>query len=409
MNMSNNAYKANTNTMLQRAVASSNIADGIIAGAANLPTVKELNWDSLGLNEAEHGAVVAELAQQILNDNNFEASRYGYTDENSEKITDELLGAIQASSVTDPSAKILEIVKVTQEFSANTINANSGGLIKRIFRKGAMKIEEQRRKYDTVSERIGNIQDDINGQMNDVTKTTQVIARLQQQNQEQLHTTSLRIAAGRMALNTFLGEMHAIDENGNVTVVYDFEKIQTLHVLERRLEDLEISQVHRQQQEVQYQMMIATNRDLTEKFKSVNSMMIPAWRQGITMAMGIQRTQQAAQLMNTITDVTNQFMKENARMQGNATIEVARLAQRSLIDVSTIEDVQKTLQNTASQVLAIQREGAASRKANMEKVRSLQTDIESLVHSEAKIALERIVAPQHNDDKLMKQVKEASQ
>lgn len=407
--MSNNAYKANTNTMLQRAMASSTIADGIISGAATLPVMKDVDWDALGLNEVEHQTAVNDLAQQILSDANFSPSNYGYTDENSEKITEELLSAIQAGAVTDPSQKILEIVKVTQEFSANTINTNSGGLIKRIFKKGALKIEEQRRKYDTVSERINNIQKDINGQMNDVTKTTKVIGRLREQNREQLHATSLRIAAGRVALNTFLGELQAIDEHGHDVISQNFEKIQTLHVLERRLEDLEISQVHRQQQEVQYQMMISTNRDLTEKFKSVNSMMIPAWRQGITMAMGIQRTHQAAQLMNTITDVTNQFMKENARMQGDATIEVARLSQRSLIDVSTIEEVQKTLAHTAQQVLNIQREGAASRKLNMEKVRTLQSDIESLVHTETKIAVDRIVAPQHTVDNLTKQVHEASQ
>ncbi|MCI9376357.1 MAG: toxic anion resistance protein, partial [Oscillibacter sp.] len=64
-----------------------------------------------------------------------------------------------------------------------------------------------------------------------------------------------------------------------------------------------------------------------------------------------------------VTEMTNELLKKNADMLKMGTIRTAREAERSVVDIETLQHTNQQLISTLDEVLAIQRDGAQKRKA----------------------------------------------
>jgi len=64
-----------------------------------------------------------------------------------------------------------------------------------------------------------------------------------------------------------------------------------------------------------------------------------------------------------VTEMTNELLKKNADMLKMGTIQTAREAERSIVDIETLQHTNEQLISTLDEVLNIQREGAEKRKA----------------------------------------------
>ena len=62
-------------------------------------------------------------------------------------------------------------------------------------------------------------------------------------------------------------------------------------------------------------------------------------------------------------EMTNELLRKNAEMLKTGTVATAREAERSIVDIETLQHTNQQLIATLDEVLAIQREGAEKRKA----------------------------------------------
>lgn len=405
----NKAYDANTNTALERAKANSGLLEHVGAGTFTPVVAKEIDWDKLGLDPSIHGDEVMRLANEILSDRHFNPNTYGgaLPADSSQKTTSELLDSIAVTDVGEAESKILAIVDVTKEFSASTIQ-QPRTLLGKLFRRGIQSIEDHRRNYDSVSRRIDGIVADIGKVTNEIHRSTKVIENLQDINSQEYHAASIKIAAGRHALNCMIAEMGALNEDGTQSDVrYDVRASQVIHGLEKRLHDLELGQLHRAQQAPQYELMLHNNRTLVSEFEAIGTTLIPTWRTGITMALTIDRAQKSAEMINTIKDATSEYMIQNSNMLRQANIDIAKTSQRGMMDVEALAKVQENLTASVTEVLNIQREGAAKREADIKKVRELQGKIGEIATGAVQSAVNRI-ANQPDEDLVLQQVKQNS-
>lgn len=406
-----NAYNSNTNSGIVKAALTSDIVAGIGAGAAVPVKKQELNLEHLGLNEIDHGEEVRRLANQILQQaDSFDPNTYGSVD-NSSSAKDKSNAILDAISVSDTSKaeqNILDIINVTKTFSSNTISAGKPSVFKRMLGRGKQALDNQRQKYHSVSERVQAIEDDLVDEANELAKNNEIIEQQKRQNQDDYHATALRIAAGTMALNIMIDQANAIDGDGRV-LGHTYRTAQLLHGLEKRLHDLQLTQVHRTQLAPQYEMLISNNLQLIDKYSSVGSLMIPAWRTGITMALTIQRSERSAKVLDTLTDATQEYMLANSKMMKETTINVTKISQRSIIDVSTLETIQRDLEEGMRSVLEIQREGNTKRDGEIRKLRTLQRNIQALAVDEIQTLTERTIAAANAEEVTIEQrVKESA-
>jgi len=113
------------------------------------------------------------------------------------------------------------------------------------------------------------------------------------------------------------------------------------------------------------QTRLLQNNDtlMIEKIQSSLVNTIPLWKSQMVLALGMEHSRQATAAQNAVTEMTNDLLKKNADMLKMGTISTAKEAERSIIDVETLQHTNEQLISTLDEVLTIQHEGAEKRKA----------------------------------------------
>lgn len=387
-----NAYDHNTNKGISRSLAAATNIGGAMAGSADDLHIVEIDWDLLGLDESVHGTEVSKISQDIVNMSqaDFDPHTYGSLanyDANTVN-TNKILDSLASSDMSGAESKILGIVEITKDFSREV--SQKPGFIARLVHRGKGTVRNAKEKYHTVSERIDAIMGDLNTVQEQLGSSSNAIRELDAINKKEYHATSLYIAAGRMALNQLIHEINAIDEDGTAGLRTDFHMVRKLHALEKRLHDLEMTQVHRRQQSPQYAIILENNEAVIDKLKSVKTTLIPAWRSGITTTLAIQNVQKSTALIDAIQNASDEFMLENSRRLKTSTAEVAQITQRGVFNLDVLKEIQENLESSMSDVIRIQHEGSMKRNAEIQEVRKLQQNIDKLAILEVNNTITRV-------------------
>ena len=83
----------------------------------------------------------------------------------------------------------------------------------------------------------------------------------------------------------------------------------------------------------------------------------------LVLALGMEHSRQATAAQNAVTEMTNQLLRKNADTLKMGTIATAKEAERSIVDIETLQHTNQQLISTLDEVMNIQKEGAEKRKA----------------------------------------------
>ena len=115
---------------------------------------------------------------------------------------------------------------------------------------------------------------------------------------------------------------------------------------------------------------------LVDKFHTIREITVPAWKRQFMLALTLNEQRNAVQLATKIDDTTNDLLKRNAELLHRNSVETAKANQRLVIDVDTLQKVQATLIQTVEDVIKIQREGVAQRKAAEKEIQGMRLDLQ---------------------------------
>ena len=76
----------------------------------------------------------------------------------------------------------------------------------------------------------------------------------------------------------------------------------------------------------------------------------------------MEHSRQATAAQSAVAQTTNELLKKNADMLKMGTIATAKEAERSIVDIETLQHTNEQLVSTLDEVVNIQREGAQKRK-----------------------------------------------
>ena len=137
--------------------------------------------------------------------------------------------------------------------------------------------------------------------------------------------------------------------------------INFLNDWNKRTHDLRLTRQLTIQQAPQIRMIQNTNQLLAEKIQASIMTAIPLWENQITIALAILRQQNAAVSQQMVSDTTNNLLLKNSEMLKQSTIDVAREAERGVIDIETLRQTQNNLLSALSETLQIQQTGRQQR------------------------------------------------
>ena len=131
---------------------------------------------------------------------------------------------------------------------------------------------------------------------------------------------------------------------------------------EKKIHDLELTRMISVQMGPQTRLLQNNDTLMLEKIQSSLVNTIPLWKSQMVLALGLEHSRQATAAQSAVTEMTNQLLQKNADMLKMGTVETAREAERSIVDIKTLQHTNEQLISTLDEVMKIQNEGSQKRK-----------------------------------------------
>ena len=338
----------------------------MVEASAQPETVKEVNIeDKIQLTDAEKKAV-EDFAGKIDISNANHILQYGadaqakitqFSDMALEKVRTKALGSVGDTL----SALVVEL----KSFDPNEQKKGFFGL----FKKAGASIAELKAKYDKAEVNVEKVVDVLEGHQITLTKDIAVLDEMFKANMTTFKQLSLYIVAGKKKLeevqNVTIPAMQAkAAETGameDAQAANDYANLANR--FEKKLHDLDLTRTVSLQMGPQIRLIQNNDTLMVEKIQTTLLNTIPLWKSQMVLALGLAHSEQAMQAQKAVSDTTNELLKKNAELLKQTTVGVAQESERGIVDIETLKHTNQMLIDTLDEVVKIQNDGRAKRKA----------------------------------------------
>ncbi len=331
---------------------------------ANPQDLPASDLDESRLSEAERKAV-EDFAQTIdLTDSNLILQYGSAAQKHVSEFSETTLQQIRTKDLGEIGDALSGLVRELQSFEAGEEKKGITGF----FRKKKSQLESMKAGYSKVSANVDKIVESLEQHqitlMKDVANLDQMYA-LNAKYQKEL---TMYILAGRKKL----AQVRATDlvrlqekaaASGSQEDAQAYNDLANLCTrFEKKLHDLELTRMISLQMGPQTRLLQNNDTLMIEKIQSSLVNTIPLWKSQMVLALGLEHARQATASQNAVTEMTNTLLKQNADMLKMGTIETAREAERSVVDLETLRHTNQQLLESLDEVMRIQSEGAQKRR-----------------------------------------------
>ena len=308
--------------------------------------------------------MVAQFANEIDISNAKQIIQYGSSAQKS--ISDfsvNILGKVKTSELGDVGDALKELAIA---LDATTEPEKKG--ILGIFQKAKRGVDSIKANYAKAETNVSKIEKDLEKHQVVLTQDVEMFEQMYDLNLQYYRELTMYIIAGKKALDKARGEqLEALKVKAETSQmqedVENYNKYVNLcNRFEKKLHDLELTRVIAMQVAPQIRLLQDNDQEMLEKIQSSLVNTIPLWRHQMVLALGIEHTQRALSAQNMITEKTNELLTRNAETLKMATVETAKEAERSVVDISTLKRCNQQLISSISEVVKIHEQGAKRRQ-----------------------------------------------
>ena len=238
-----------------------------------------------------------------------------------------------------------------------------------LFKKAGNKLETMKAQYSKVEANVDKISRELEQHQVTLLKDVAMLDQMYELNLRYYKELTMYILAGKKKLEDVrANELPALKAKAEETNAQEDaqrynDTVQMCERFEKKLHDLELTRMISIQMGPQTRLLQNNDTLMVEKIQSSLVNTIPLWKSQMVLALGLEHSRQATEAQAAVTDMTNQLLKKNADMLKMGTIAVAKESERSIVDIETLQHTNQQLISTLDEVLNIQREGAAKRRA----------------------------------------------
>ena len=338
----------------------------MVEASAQPETVKEVNIeDKIQLTDAEKKAV-EDFAGKIDISNANHILQYGADAQ--AKITqfsDMALEKVRTKDLGSVGDTLSSLVVELKGFDPNEQKKGFLGL----FKKAGTSIAELKAKYDKAEVNVEKVVDVLEGHQITLTKDIAVLDEMFKANMTNFKQLSLYIVAGKKKLeevqNVTIPAMQAkAAETGTMEDAQAANDYANLaNRFEKKLHDLDLTRTVSLQMGPQIRLIQNNDTLMVEKIQTTLLNTIPLWKSQMVLALGLAHSEQAMQAQKAVSDTTNELLKKNAELLKQTTVGVAQESERGIVDIETLKHTNQMLIDTLDEVVKIQNDGRAKRKA----------------------------------------------
>ena len=257
--------------------------------------------------------------------------------------------------------------------------ANAGPLA-RMFGGVRRRIHRFRSRFETVAAQIDKITVELERRVDRLRRDVTMLDGLHEQTRESIQELDAYIDAGKAYADEFrrtrLPELQAAatasgDGTQDLMAAQAYQDaVQALDRLEKRVLYLQQARQIGIQQLPQIRIVQNGDATLIESLQASINLTIPVWKQKMVLLLGLQHQRESLALQKTVTEATNEMLRETSEMMKGQAIEIEQQSQRGIVDIETLQKTNQDLIDTIEGVLTVQAEGRRKRaqvEAEMER------------------------------------------
>ena len=237
-----------------------------------------------------------------------------------------------------------------------------------LFHKQKDKLELMRAQYGKAETSVNRIVSELEKHQVTLMKDIAMLDQMYELNLKYYKELTMYIIAGTKRLaEVRSGELEELRKKAEASGLAEDAQAyndyaQKYERFEKKLHDLELTRMVSLQMGPQTRLLQNNDTLMVEKIQSSLVNTIPLWKSQMVLALGMEHSRQATAAQSAVTQTTNELLKKNADMLKMGTIATAKEAERSIVDIETLQHTNEQLVSTLDEVVNIQREGAQKRK-----------------------------------------------
>ncbi len=263
------------------------------------------------------------------------------------------------------------------------------GFLSRLFSSAEAKLRRFTEQFGDVASQIDRVCVDLDRNKEVLRRDIALLDDLYEQTKVAIGALDAHIAAGKAFVGEFRGgklveleqAAKAQSAGGDAMLAAQTyqDAVQALDRLEKRIFYLQQARQIGIQQLPQIRIVQSGDETLIENLQATTELTIPVWKQKMILLLGLNRQKSALELQKTVTDATNEMMRQASEMMKTQAIEIEKQSQRGIVDIQTLEKTNRDLIDTISGVLNVQEQGRTKRAEIEQRMAQLTDELRSAV------------------------------
>lgn len=299
------------------------------------------------------------------------------------QFSDQILSEVRSKDVGEVGELMSDLMVKVKDLDISTID--DGGFLSKIpFLNSAKRsVEKYMAKYDVMQSQIDKIQAQLENSRMELLKDIGIFDKLYEKNLDYFNELNLYIVAGEekikelrdQVLPQLFQEAEQSADTMALQVVRDFQ--DNVNRFEKKIFDLKTSKTVAIQTAPQIKLIQNNDKLLVDKVTDTINNTIPLWKSQVVIALGINKQSQVLEMQQEVSDTTNELLRRNSARLKQTTLDVAKEAERSTIDVESLKKVNEDLISTIEESIAISDNARQARKNAEVEIQKIEADLKT--------------------------------
>ena len=336
--------------------------------------------DISSLSPAEQAAVRS-FSEKIDVLNTEQVMHYG---SNAQKNISEFSGAALGTVRTKDLGEVGNMLgDLVVELKGLNFDVEQKKGLRGLFKKSTQGIAELKASYDKAEVNVDHIVESLEKHEITLMKDISMMDKMYEKNQEYMKELTMYILAGKLKIEQLRNEelpkyQAKARETGlpeDAQAANDFSNM--IGRFEKKIHDLELTRTISVQMAPQIRMIQNNDSLMAEKIRSSIMNTIPLWKSQMVLALSQYHSDQAMKAQREVTDVTNELLMKNAEALHQGSVNIAKEAERGIVDIETLKKTNLELIQTLDEVRQIQDEGRAKRMQAEEELAQIEGELKA--------------------------------
>lgn len=352
-------------------------AELVVTDEAEISEV-EKEMQELQLTEAER-KMVQEFSEKIDVTNSALVLQYGAGAQ--KKIADfseSALSNVRSKDLGEIGELLTGVVMELKSFEVEEARGFLG-----LFKKAGSGISNLKTKYAKAETNVDAMVEILEAHQVQLLKDISLLDKMYEINKNYFKELTMYILAGKKKIEEIRNEVlpQLVAKAKQSGLAEDAQEVKDMEAMlvrfEKKIHDLELTKAISLQMAPQIRLIQSNDTVMAEKIQSTLVNTIPLWKSQMVLALGMNRSVEAARAQQAVTDVTNELLRKNAAVLHQSTIETAKASEQSIVDINTLTETNQLLIQTLDEVMQIQAEGKEKRKQAEEELHRIEDDLKN--------------------------------